>query len=85
MEVQPQPLHMPTTPGDFPAQSRRSKANSYDTSFLDMSKGISDDQQDLLRKKQEVVDVCLASPLSTTTSPHSTGQKAIRMPKAMAI
>ncbi|RHX98013.1 hypothetical protein DYB36_012416 [Aphanomyces astaci] len=85
MEVQPQPLQMPTTPRSFSVVGSRAKSNSYDTSFSGLSKDISDDQQDLWRKKQEVEDFRVASPQSSAKSPHNTGQKAIRMPKAMAI
>ncbi|RQM21470.1 hypothetical protein B5M09_012771 [Aphanomyces astaci] len=64
MEVQPQPLQMPTTPRSFSVVGSRAKSNSYDTSFSGLSKDISDDQQDLWRKKQEVEDFRVASPQS---------------------
>ncbi|CAK4070350.1 unnamed protein product [Aphanomyces euteiches] len=85
MEVQPQSLQMPATPSEFNDHGRRTKSNSYDTSTPGLSKDISDDQQELLRKKQDVLDIGAMSPVQSTKSPHSTGQKAIKMPKAMAI
>ncbi|KAF0694432.1 Aste57867_14687 [Aphanomyces stellatus] len=84
MEVQPQCLQMPNTPKDHIAHTgHRSKSNSYDTTISGASKGISDEEQDKLRMKQDHIDVRVASPIASAKSPHSIGQKSIQMPKVL--
>ncbi|OQS01588.1 hypothetical protein ACHHYP_00557 [Achlya hypogyna] len=66
-----------------PIRTRALSTNSYETTEAG-NKEISDEQQDLFRKKHDVHDK--VSPTHVImASPHKIGQKAIVMPKAMAL
>ncbi|OQS03649.1 hypothetical protein THRCLA_21111 [Thraustotheca clavata] len=64
-----------------PIRTRSMSTNSYENDGP--SKEITDKQQELFRMKHNVHES--RSPLSAAASPHKIGQKAIVMPKAMAI